>query len=58
MYVSELVCAFTHDIEDILPQVQAFVDAINEITDTQFFLYVQERSCGIPKTYDAESLFK
>ena len=56
MYASELVCSFTKNIEDILPQVQAFLDVLNEITETQFYFEIHSKRIGILKTYDAEQI--
>ena len=56
VYESELVCSFTQNIEDILPQVQAFLDVLNEITETQFYFEIHSKRIGILKTYDAEQI--
>jgi hypothetical protein len=53
-YSSVLVCTFSQDIENILPQVQTFLDSLNEITETQFYFEIHDRRIGILKNYDSE----
>ena len=53
-YSSVLVCTFSQDIERILPQVQTFLDALNEITETQFYFEIHDKRIGILKNYDSE----
>ena len=52
-YSSLLVCTFSHDITEILPQVQRFLDTLNEITETQFYFEIHNKRIGILKNYDS-----
>lgn len=56
VYASELVFSFTEDIEKILPQVEVFLDALNEISDTQFYFEVENKRIGVLKIFDAEKI--
>ena len=53
---SELICFFTADVEYILPQIEKFLDTLNEITDTQFYFEMESSKIGVLRTYDAENL--
>ncbi len=56
VYTSELVFTFTEDIENILPQVEMFLDTLNEISDTQFYFEVESKRIGVLKIFDAEKI--
>ncbi|MCK4848544.1 MAG: hypothetical protein KAT16_05950 [Candidatus Heimdallarchaeota archaeon] len=56
VYASGLIFSFTEDIENILPQVETFLDTLNEITDTQFYFEVVSKRIGILKIFDAEKV--
>ncbi|PWI47740.1 hypothetical protein CEE45_10180 [Candidatus Heimdallarchaeota archaeon B3_Heim] len=53
---SEIICYFTKNYEEILPQVQTFLDAIGEIAETQFYFEMQTSRIGALKIYDTEPL--
>jgi hypothetical protein len=56
VYASELVFSFTDDIEKILPQVETFLDTLNEISNTQFYFEVENKRIGVLKIFDAENI--
>ncbi len=56
VYASELVFSFTEDIENILPQIETFLDTLNEITNTQFYFEVDSKRIGVLKIFDAEKI--
>ena len=56
VYASELVFSFTDDIENILPQVETFLDNLNEITNTQFYFEIDSKRIGVLKTFDVETI--
>ena len=56
VYASELVFSFTKDIENILPQVEMFLDTLNEISDSQFYFEVESKRIGVLKIFDAEKI--
>jgi hypothetical protein len=56
IYASELVFSFTEDIENIIPQVEMFLDTLNEISDTQFYFEVESKRTGVLKIFDAEKI--
>ena len=53
---SDIVCNFTTNYEEILPQVQMFLDALGEIAETQFYFEMQTSWIGVLKIYDTEPL--
>ena len=56
LYSSELECELTEEVEKILPQLEMFLDTINEITDNQFYFEITSSKIGLLKIYDAECL--
>ena len=56
VYASELVFSFTEDIENILPQIETFLDTLNEITNTQFYFEVDSKRIGVLKIFDVETI--
>ncbi len=56
LHESEIVCKFTQGHESILPQVQAFLDALGEITESQFYFEMQTNKVGFLKIYDSNPL--
>ena len=56
IYASELVFSFTEDIENIIPQVEMFLDTLNEISDTQFYFEVESKRIGVLKIFDDERI--
>ncbi len=51
-----IICYFKEDIEQILPQVSSFLDALKEVTMKNFYFDMKTKEIGTLKTYDAEPL--
>ena len=51
-----IVCIFTTEYHNILPQVQSFLDALREIAETQFYFEMKTKKIGLLKVYDATPL--
>jgi hypothetical protein len=56
VHTSELIFSFSEDIENILPQVETFLDSLNEITDTQFYFEMASKRIGMLKTFGVEKI--
>ena len=56
VYASELVFSFTEDIENIIPQVEMFLDTLNELSGTQFYFEVESKRIGVLKIFDTEKI--
>ncbi len=53
---SEIIVKFSAKFEEILPQIQSFLDALGEIAETQFYFEMKTKKIGVLKVYDANPL--
>ena len=56
VYASELVFSFTEDIENINSQIELFLDTLNDLSGTQFYLEVESKRIGVLKIFDTEKI--
>jgi hypothetical protein len=56
LYPNRIAIYLVENITDLLPQVEVFLDALSEVTETKFYLEMVTPKIGILRTYGIPEL--
>ncbi|MHA2238155.1 MAG: hypothetical protein ACXAB2_07265, partial [Candidatus Hodarchaeales archaeon] len=56
LYPNRIMIYLVENITDLLPQVEVFLDALSEVTETKFYLEMVTPKIGILRTYGIPEL--